>query len=1073
MTENDARKPEDILNEIYANLQSEDDVAVLNAIATLGETNFSSEAVRRQLEKLSLQSDNKDIRKNALAALSQPAQRNVRGRLNKLQRGDRYVILQEISDWEKGGLLPTENAEVIRRRYDFDFTPSPQTPPVPASAQAAATQLEATPPAPTPRREPEGPRPSLLQTLTSEASIKIYLYLGAFFVIASAAILGVAIPELRLPILIIGTLIFGGLAIAIKKRLPQPSFALFIVFSFLLPITANTVQETLSQSIDLSSAFTAGYWVFVYFIMAVIWSGSTWFYQSRLFSITAFISLTLSLLRLGDVFEAQPEFYTSATGLAPLAGLAGYWLLKKWKDAKFALPLFLTAQGLQGIILLVSISVFGVNTFDPSNSPLWHLGTFFTWSAAFIFYILSNLLLPFLFFPWLAAATLIPMPWFLAAALDMESLGSSILLLVWGAMLSVASDVSYRIERTQKYSLPLLLASMPTFALAIITGFAYSTGLGMITAFSVAVIYTVLHILRLRWWLWTLALLNFIIAYFAFFELEFIQKLDIFFGYPTLLLSILFLLPDLFLKKDFSANIEWRMPPRIAGALFTLFTSTAILFYNESNHIAICYAAYTLFFAAYTFAQRRAIFGYLPAAYLPLTILFALDHFNLDAWLPAMTVLAVLYFIIRVAVRAREDWAKVFRNSALALGTIMSFTALGSLKEYGGWYALVIGLLFIAEMYLSRSGWFEVGAPVLFTLGTFLILQDFNVDEPAYHLLAYSLVWLLADLLAHFTFSNPRPLAWVVRVAGGMFALTNYRVLFGESDVSTAAFGFAIYTLLFLIISLLYRQPTLFYAFTLTLPLFVTFLFRSFDITKWIHPVIVIAVIYYAAGFFLRLIKRAAGWDLSLLYSGLGLGVIVSLGAPALGGIDAALPVTVAATLFAVEAFAKKNAWLAFPANGFYLLAYFIILYELNVDEPQFFSMGAALLGLVQHYLLVRAGSKTGAFVMGMLSQFVLLGTTYIEMVDKNELIYFVVLFFQSLAVLVYGLVIRSRSLTFFPIGFVVLGVITVVYSALKGVATIFLIGCTGIILLMLGVFAVLLRERISKLSERMSDWKA
>ena len=143
------------------------------------------------------------------------------------------------------------------------------------------------------------------------------------------------------------------------------------------------------------------------------------------------------------------------------------------------------------------------------------------------------------------------------------------------------------------------------------------------------------------------------------------------------------------------------------------------------------------------------------------------------------------------------------------------------------------------------------------------------------------------------------------------------------------------------------------------------------------------------------------------------------------------------------------------------------------MDEPQFFSMGAALLGLVQHYLLVRAGSKKGAFVMGMLSQFVLLGTTYIEMVNKNELIYFVVLFFQSLAVLVYGLVIRSRSLTFFPIGFVVLGVVTVVYSALKGRATIFLIGCTGILLLMLGVFAVLLRERVAKLSERLSDWKA
>jgi len=265
----------------------------------------------------------------------------------------------------------------------------------------------------------------------------------------------------------------------------------------------------------------------------------------------------------------------------------------------------------------------------------------------------------------------------------------------------------------------------------------------------------------------------------------------------------------------------------------------------------------------------------------------------------------------------------------------------------------------------------------------------------------------------------------------------------------------------------------LFYAFTLTLPLFVTFLFRTFDVTRWIHPVIVVALMYYAAGAPLRAIKRASGWDLSLLYSGLGLGVVVSFGAPILGGLDASIPVAIAATLWAFEAFSKRNAWLAFPANGLYLLAYFIILFEVNVDEPQFFSIGTALFGLIQHYLLTRAESKTGAFLMGMFSQFVLLGTTYIEMVNKNDLSYFFLLFIQSLVILIYGIVIRSRSLTFFPIGFVALGVVTVTYSALKDVGTIFVIGCTGILLLMLGVGAVLLRERIAKLGEKLSDWKA
>ncbi len=75
------------------------------------------------------------------------------------------------------------------------------------------------------------------------------------------------------------------------------------------------------------------------------------------------------------------------------------------------------------------------------------------------------------------------------------------------------------------------------------------------------------------------------------------------------------------------------MPPRIAGAAFVLFTSGGLFVQNESNHAAVCFAVYTLFFAVYAFAQRvgqKAIFGYLPAAYLPLTIIFALDFFEVD-----------------------------------------------------------------------------------------------------------------------------------------------------------------------------------------------------------------------------------------------------------------------------------------------------------------------------------------------------------------------------------------------------------------------------------------------------------
>jgi len=258
MPENTIREPKDILNEIFTNLQSGVDATVLQAIAELGKYNFSSEAVRNHLEKIFLQSDNEAVRKEALAALNLPPQRHVQSSLSKMNRGERSMLLREINGWEKDGSLETQKVEFLRRRYDFDF----------------ATKTEANIPKPKTaippvKTIPDGPRPSLLQTLVSEASIKIYLYLGAFFVIASAAIFGAIIPELRLPILIIATLIFGGLAIGIKKRLPQPSFALFIVFSFLLPITANTIQETLLQNFDLSPAFSAGYWAFIYLCMAV------------------------------------------------------------------------------------------------------------------------------------------------------------------------------------------------------------------------------------------------------------------------------------------------------------------------------------------------------------------------------------------------------------------------------------------------------------------------------------------------------------------------------------------------------------------------------------------------------------------------------------------------------------------------------------------------------------------------------------------------------------------------------------------------------------------------------------
>ena len=285
MAENEPQKPEDVLKNILDGLQSTNAADRLEAISQLKSFNYSSEAIRNLLEKLALNDTNEDIRKDALAALDLPTHRNVRSRFNKVDRNSRRILLQEVTEWENLGFLEKEKAELIRRRYDFDFTTSAK--PSPSSKEQdkadSGQPLVSTPPLET---EPAGPRPTFLQNLLSETNIKIALYLGAFFVIASAAILGAFVDIFRIPLLIIGTVVFGGLSVPIRKRLPQPSFALFIVFSFFLPITANVIEHTL----NLSLPYRAAYWVVVSLFMTLIWGGGTWLYTSRLFSLTAFAS---------------------------------------------------------------------------------------------------------------------------------------------------------------------------------------------------------------------------------------------------------------------------------------------------------------------------------------------------------------------------------------------------------------------------------------------------------------------------------------------------------------------------------------------------------------------------------------------------------------------------------------------------------------------------------------------------------------------------------------------------------------------------------------------------------------
>ncbi|HUM26120.1 MAG TPA: hypothetical protein PKN81_07810, partial [Anaerolineales bacterium] len=120
MTENEAPTPAEILKSILEGLSGTEASVRLEAIEKLHSINYSSEAIYIELERLAIRDDLEEVRKRALEALDLATHKHVRGRVNRLNAGDRTVLVEEIGEWESLGLLDLTRAAVLRRRYDFD-----------------------------------------------------------------------------------------------------------------------------------------------------------------------------------------------------------------------------------------------------------------------------------------------------------------------------------------------------------------------------------------------------------------------------------------------------------------------------------------------------------------------------------------------------------------------------------------------------------------------------------------------------------------------------------------------------------------------------------------------------------------------------------------------------------------------------------------------------------------------------------------------------------------------------------------------------------------------------------------
>ena len=1070
MADNDVQQT---LDRILAELKSGDPSRCLNAIQELDTLNFSSPLILKELEKLAVHGVDEELRKRAFQSLGTRVHRFVRSKMNTLNSGELAFVLKQIQEWQADGLLEADRADVIKQRYNFDSAPPP-TGPEPQPAPILEKQV-AQPPVAQQPAVPASPRPSLTQTLLSEASIKIYLYLGAFFVIASALILAALVEAARLPVLAVATLAFGGSALLLRKRLPQPSFALFIVFSFLLPIDANVFEET----IGLFGTGLNIYWTIVFLMMAGIWGVSVWFYESRFFSAVAFVSLSLAFYRLGEIFDTEAELQIFLGMLASLAGLAGTYLLRRWRDNKFSLFVFWLAQLQVFGLLFVSFVLAAVHSFDTDITGGWWLLITLTWLTAAAFYALSDLLTPSFFFPWMAVAALLPLPWFFLETFEPGQPVYALGFCAWSAALALTSEAAFRLpfDKVKKYHWALLAGSVPVFLTALFIALDQDQpGLTCGILALTALVYAALHLLRPRWYVWSAALFSGLFAYFTFFNLPVIARLDVPPVYQVLLASILLVLPELFTKSSLSWKAQSRWPAMALGILVAILGITLAL--ADTDHAgrgALALIVYAVLFTLHAFHSQQERLGYFATALESLAIIYALHYFDLDLWLSALTLLAVIYYAAGFFFRRVDEmkaWGEVLINSALTLGVMLSLAALVLSEETGGWYVIVLAVMFMVEMFARPLPWLEVAVETLLSFALYLILDEFQSTSIVHFLFGASLIWLGGDLSFGKLVQARRIHRPILLFIGYAFVMISTFALWDELGPTVPAIYYSLYAVFFAVYAYLQNEPRLGYLATAFLPLAAIKFCDVLDFEKWIFPLIAIAVLYYLFGDGLRRSQKAEGWDATFLYSGLSLGVLTSLAALFQSGLEAAIPAAIAATLFAAEAFARRDVWWALPADALYLMSYFMLLAELNVEEPQYYSIGAALLGMLMHFLLTSAGSKTGAFLAGMLSQLVLLGTTYIQMLSTEQLSFFSVLFVQSLVVLIYGLIQRSRSLVFTPIVFAVLGSITVLYSTLKGLGPVILIGSTGVLLLMAGIIAVLMRERITRLGEQLSEWK-
>ena len=102
---------QETLDRILEGLKSSDSARCWNALQELNSLNFSSPAILRELERLAIHGADEEVRKNADELMGNRVHRFIRSNTNKLNHGERALLLQQIEQWEADELLGSNVGE--------------------------------------------------------------------------------------------------------------------------------------------------------------------------------------------------------------------------------------------------------------------------------------------------------------------------------------------------------------------------------------------------------------------------------------------------------------------------------------------------------------------------------------------------------------------------------------------------------------------------------------------------------------------------------------------------------------------------------------------------------------------------------------------------------------------------------------------------------------------------------------------------------------------------------------------------------------------------------------------------